>query len=82
MPPLEPPPYPTLYLWQVLDDDDRWGLIAALIPGLDVAGPLITRSRDVAENEFASLAEAHRRATGKQVRLSRYDHSGTLQVLP
>lgn len=68
----DPPINDDLYVWQVFDHDDRWGIVAAAI--LELAGltPLVTRNRAMAEGPFAELASSHRKVTGRPVRLARY----------
>lgn len=70
---------PALYVWQELEPEGLWGTIAAVfIPGLEAA-PLVTRSREIAANQFAGLAEAHQQASGRPVRLARYDFARELR---
>lgn len=70
---------PEIYAWQELEPEGLWGTIAAVfIPGLQ-ATPLVTRSREVAVNQFAKLAEAHQQASGRPVRLARYDFARELR---
>lgn len=61
-----------MYAWMVFDVDERWGTIAAML--LKAAAPiaLVTRERAVAER-WRPLAEAHRRASGRPVRLFRFE---------
>lgn len=81
----EPVPVPeleprSLFTWQVLDTDGKWGNIAAVIvPGMS-ATPLIVRDRQMADR-FKPIAAAHQLATGKRVRLARYDFDRELEVI-
>lgn len=64
-----------MYVWQVIDEDGRWGSIAAALPLND--GPptmmqLVSRSRLVATQLMAPVARQHAAASGMEVRLARY----------
>ena len=69
-----------LYVWQVADDsEDGWGMIAAALLPLGMAGPLVTRNRNIAES-WRKVAVEHGRAARQPVRLARYDLNDVLEV--
>lgn len=59
-----------LYAWQV-KEDDGWGIIAAMVPGLTGLAPLVSRSLGVAR-KTEPLAVSHAQETGLPVRLARF----------
>jgi hypothetical protein len=68
----------TLFVWQERDSDGEWGIIAAaVVPDLGVT-PLVTRSRALAMNQFAVVAEQHHQEPKRTVRLARYDYGSEL----
>lgn len=60
-----------LWAWQEQEPDGSWGIIAALIPGLGGASPLVLRSHDQIVR-LSALAQAHARTTGRPVRLAKF----------
>lgn len=69
---------PAIYVWQELEPEGKWGTIGAIIfPSLGPS-PLMTRSREVADSQFAAFALAHQQASGRPVRLARYDFAREL----
>lgn len=73
-----------LYVWQVADDsEDGWGMIAAALLPMGMAGPLVTRNRHIAE-AWRKVAVDHGRMTipPRAVRLARYDLNDVLEVVP
>jgi hypothetical protein len=69
-----------LFAWLVKEDDGREGPVCALIPGLNMAAPLVSLSLALAEL-LEGVARAHADATGKPVRLVRYTEAETLRRL-
>lgn len=73
----EPEP---IYVWQVFDDDGRWGTISCHLsqPAREITGDggghnlvLQTRSEELARGPLRQFAELHRKF-GKPVRLHRF----------
>jgi hypothetical protein len=70
----------SLYAWQVYDTDERWGIIAAVLPGVTTAAvPLVFRERRLADYARGT-AHAHAVGTDRPVRLARYTHAETLET--
>ena len=64
----------SLWAWQVYDADEKWGVIAATIPGVGLApSPLITRNEAAARGHLGPLARMHGITVGRPVRLARFD---------
>lgn len=74
------PPDEPLYAWQTLDDDGRWGIVAAVIPGVG-GGPLIARDL-MAIDRLGLLAIAHHDRTGQRIRKVRYELTEVLREVP
>lgn len=70
-----------LYVWQVFDLDGQWGTIAAELPGLPGVTPFVFRSARLA-GQVADIARGHGRATGRSVRLVRFDEAAVLEERP
>lgn len=69
----------SVFIWQEQEPSGKWGTIAAIVfPSLG-ATPLVTRSLEVAKNEFGALARLHHQSAGRPVRLSRYDYARELE---
>lgn len=70
----------SMYAWQVQEPDGRWGNISAYIPALKAHGVLISSSSRVVE-KMRPIAEAHRRGTGKPVRLVKFTFNEEIERL-
>lgn len=64
-----------MFVWQVFDDDGRWGTIAAIAPGGTVM-PLVHRDRKTAEWMRPLAINGSR---SHPVRLARYDIADVLE---
>jgi hypothetical protein len=69
-----------IYVWQVLDEDGRWGTIAAEIPGIAPPTPLVFRDRSLADHT-RGVALRHGRGVNRTVRLARYAHAETIEQI-
>ena len=73
----------SLYCWQELGSDGRWGNITAIIPFLPQMGATLLVARDyIAMAMLRPIAEQHHQRTGNPVRLARYDEAETLVMIP
>ncbi len=70
----------SIFAWTEATEQGYEGVIAAFIPAIGTMGPLQHRKRHVAEM-FRPLAQAHRRESGHQVRLVRFDRVEDLETL-
>lgn len=72
----------SLYCWQELGSDGRWGNITAIIPFLPQLGATLLVARDYqAMAILRPIAEQHHKRTGKRVRFARYDEAETLDEI-
>lgn len=71
---------PPLWAWMVQEADGRWGIIAALIPGL---GPsqLVFGSEKTAQ-VARPVAVSHHMNSGRPVRLVRFEGLAVVEELP
>jgi hypothetical protein len=70
----------SLYAWQVYDEDERWGVIAAVLPVLAQVIPLVHRDEEVVRS-LAHLARDHAATHARPVRLARFGLTDVLEEL-
>lgn len=70
-----------LFAWVVKEPDGREGPVCAVVPGLGpLAVPLVSMSRNVID-ALSHVASLHADASGKPVRLVRFEEAETLKRL-
>ena len=65
-----------LFVWQVFDHDERWGVIAAALqaePGGPVSRLCLLHREEQVVAGWEWIAQAHGKAAGRPIRLARYE---------
>lgn len=67
----------SIYAWMVYDRDEKWGTIAAVVPGETGRVPLVFRDRRIAD-ALRKVAIAHGEGLGRPVALRQFNYGKEL----
>jgi hypothetical protein len=66
-----------LWAWQEQEANGSWGIIAALVPGINSVAPLVLRSYHEIQ-KLTPIARQHAESSGRQVRLAKFTLAETV----